>query len=998
MPTFPTYRGELPECLNPLNPRHYFLLIYWIVFRPTALICYLYEADSKLYQSKGMPNFFRIWHTRPYRNLYIMMPGTSILMSVIIGIIYMTMDTFAFELPPIQFIKGIIGLILGVNVGLFIGFVLGAAIGMIFGTAGFVGFSLSCGIMTGITIGIPSMTVGSYALRVSFDITAGLKFGLALGVVTIIITSIAFKEMFEKPSGALETIKSIALGTIVGMFLTIAVILVFGISFHIPHTPRTLPFIADALRTGTIASMLIGITAGVLGSIVGNLGGGVLSGIGFSLATGLLFNITKAIWMGLGSLRILFFPIQLIFVLNILKKIKHPLEWDSLLVVPLPNTNLMLTQHLKKDEKYALCLLTELGRNSFQRWAIQKALYNHIHTHSNPIKFLYKLFANPNLGEYVLPPMRENDKEQNIPVYHLFIGEIALKFVKTTWDINFIFVDRLVWWLTYPLREHRHTSLTRFAGILYELLDSKTLEPESFSAYTEICNNLSTYPDSQEIVQTFNIMLSFLSYQNLSDLLEASEFTWHLNFEDPIRPPILSTLKRLGDVGKEIQTYHDSTSRMNQMAALGRATDMLKKLETYVQEQVITPEQYLLQQIIHQWQDVLIPASGELGRAEEAGPVANPYIAGNPVTGELFVGREDILRRLEELWSGAGQKPSVVLYGHRRMGKSSILHNLGTRFGQNTEIIDFNMQRAGLVASTGELLYNLALAIYDALPTPTPFQEGNRSFSEPEEERFLEHNPYTAFDRFLKQVDRIRGAKRFIITIDEFEMIEQRIQRGNVEPLLLDFWRGVIQTYPWVIMAFAGLHTLQEMTQDYWNPLFGSVTGIPVSFLKENAARRLITQPSADFALDYDQDAISEIIRFTYGQPYLVQLICHCLVSLFNRQTFEEGIERERRFHRSDVEAVINAPEFFRDGDAYFSGVWQQAQHDDTPEAYAMLKVLAQAEAGLSIAELVEQSGLALEQAQAGLKFLQRHDMVRETAGHWTFTVELMRRWVLHRK
>ena len=53
-------------------------------------------------------------------------------------------------------------------------------------------------------------------------------------------------------------------------------------------------------------------------------------------------------------------------------------------------------------------------------------------------------------------------------------------------------------------------------------------------------------------------------------------------------------------------------------------------------------------------------------------PIENPYIAGNPVTGDLFVGRKDIFRRLEELWRKSGQCESVVIYGHRRMGKSSI--------------------------------------------------------------------------------------------------------------------------------------------------------------------------------------------------------------------------------------------------------------------------------------------------------------------------------------
>ena len=106
-----------------------------------------------------------------------------------------------------------------------------------------------------------------------------------------------------------------------------------------------------------------------------------------------------------------------------------------------------------------------------------------------------------------------------------------------------------------------------------------------------------------------------------------------------------------------------------------------------------------------------------------------------------------------------------------------------------------------------------------------------------------------------------------------------------------------------------------------WNPLFGSVTAILVSFLSPKAAQRLIVQPSPDFNLDYDPEAIDLIIKLTNGQPYLIQLICHSLVTLFNRQIFEEGRERERKFTTSDVEAVIEAPEFYRDGNAYIKQI-----------------------------------------------------------------------------
>jgi len=101
------------------------------------------------------------------------------------------------------------------------------------------------------------------------------------------------------------------------------------------------------------------------------------------------------------------------------------------------------------------------------------------------------------------------------------------------------------------------------------------------------------------------------------------------------------------------------------------------------------------------------------------------------------------------------------------------------------------------------------------------------------------------------QVGSVRSAERFLIMVDEFELIEEAIDEGRLEAHVLEFWRGLIQNYSWFVMVFAGLHTLQEMTKEYWNPLFGSVTTIPVSFLSPGAARQLIIQPYPDFPLDF---------------------------------------------------------------------------------------------------------------------------------------------------
>jgi hypothetical protein len=242
--------------------------------------------------------------------------------------------------------------------------------------------------------------------------------------------------------------------------------------------------------------------------------------------------------------------------------------------------------------------------------------------------------------------------------------------------------------------------------------------------------------------------------------------------------------------------------------------------------------------------------------------------------------------------------------------------------------------------------------------------------------------------------------------VDEFELIEQMIHKGILEAGLLGFWRGLIQTYPWYVMCFAGLHTLREMTHDYWHPLFGSVQNIPVSFLPPAAAEQLITNPAPDFTLDYDDDVIATIIALTNGQPYLIQLICHNLVTRFNRQNAEAKGSRERRFSMADLDAVIHAAELFHDGNAYFFGIWRQAETTKPTWQTRVLQALQpqgspnEEPAGMTCADLARASSLSQEATQQALETLQRHDIVRLTPEdeRFVYTVELMRRWVAQRQ
>jgi Cdc6-like AAA superfamily ATPase len=370
-------------------------------------------------------------------------------------------------------------------------------------------------------------------------------------------------------------------------------------------------------------------------------------------------------------------------------------------------------------------------------------------------------------------------------------------------------------------------------------------------------------------------------------------------------------------------------------------------------------------------------------------PIANPYVAGNPVQGRLFVGREDILDRFRELWSNPYQIPSIVLYGHRRMGKTSILRNLSEHLNKGL-VVDFNMQRVGHVGSTSGLLYNLALAIYYTL------SKNQHIIDEPQESDFLERNPMTSFDRFLKKVDDVRDRKKIIITIDEFEIIENLIEQSKVDSQILDFWRSLIQTYSWFVLVFAGLHTLNEMTRDYWNPLFGSVQVIPVSYLSKKATESLIRNPSPNFNLVYTRSAVDLIYNLTYGQPYLVQHICHTLVAYFSRERSEKGFERKHEMTPEDIEVVVHMPEFYRNSNAYFDGIWEQAKEVHGEEQIQILNAISQE--SLSNIELSQKIGVSLEKINTALGILVQHDVIQQQGNSYNYRVELMRRWVVRKQ
>ncbi len=452
--------------------------------------------------------------------------------------------------------------------------------------------------------------------------------------------------------------------------------------------------------------------------------------------------------------------------------------------------------------------------------------------------------------------------------------------------------------------------------------------------------------------------------------------------EPLLRPETWKAIASLRRVAEDIKVIRDSSSRSARAFALSRAIGELKSLRDKC---FILPEleRELINKIAINWSVALMNVASEVGQVRITQRVVNPYVVGDPVQGNLFIGREDVIRQLEELWMMGNQIHSVVLYGHRRMGKTSILVNAVNCLGSQIQLAYVNLLRLGdSPQGVGEVLMAICDEISQTVKLPPPADAD------------LLNLPYRTFERYLKQVEaKLDGG--LIIALDEFEKIEDLIEANKIPIDFMGFLRGLVQMSSKIAFAFAGLHTLEEMTADYFQPFFASVIPIHVGFQERAATRQILANPgNEDFPLDYIPEALDEIYALTHGQPYLVQLLGFQLVRGYNDFVFEQGRSRDPVLTVEDVEAVINDPEFFKRGRYYFDGVWGQAARGAEGQQ-VILQVLAPQPEGLSLDALAQSIGMNDTNLQEALNTLKRHDVVEETQGSWQIMVELFRRWVL---
>ena len=198
--------------------------------------------------------------------------------------------------------------------------------------------------------------------------------------------------------------------------------------------------------------------------------------------------------------------------------------------------------------------------------------------------------------------------------------------------------------------------------------------------------------------------------------------------------------------------------------------------------------------------------------------IVNPYegYSGLPITGSTFVGRQDVLDTIARHYATGNASPSLVLYGHHCMGKSSVLHKLDQYFRPNILVAYIDMQAASLGTETHQFLLELANAIYRR-----GIEAGMDIDSVPKESDYA--NLGTArrsLDAVLEHLAAQIATRWFILAVDEYELIEENIRKGLIDSGLLGYLRAIVSRYHWFGLVFAGQHIREELghnNRTFWS-------------------------------------------------------------------------------------------------------------------------------------------------------------------------------------
>jgi hypothetical protein len=452
--------------------------------------------------------------------------------------------------------------------------------------------------------------------------------------------------------------------------------------------------------------------------------------------------------------------------------------------------------------------------------------------------------------------------------------------------------------------------------------------------------------------------------------------------------PASALLRSFRRLSQDIQAALQQESAYNQRLALTAVED---RLDGLLRELTRSPERYAVRfrPIAISWRQIVASHIARLVEADALRQaIMNPYVIGVPLTAQqqIFVGRADASSRIEDLLLKREHAP-LLLYGQRRMGKTSLLNNLGRLL--STTILPLYVDLQGPVSLARDeidFLYSLARSMITSADRQREIR------LPPLTRQDLAAGPFSRFDEWLDEVEGVmdtHGHDAALLNLDEFEALaEGSMEMRFSAKAMLGMLRHLIQHRRRFKVLLAASHTVEELRQ--WASYLINVQTVHISYLEESEARQLVEHPTRDFKLKYQSSASQRVLDLTSGHPYLVQLLCAKIVTLKNEQAPDD----RNLVSLADVEAAV--PDALAHGEFFFADIEQNQVGSD---GLTLLRHMAAAgEYAVLDQDALPAHSMEFDETARVLEDLIRRELVEPVGEGYRFQVELIRRWFAQHK
>lgn len=382
--------------------------------------------------------------------------------------------------------------------------------------------------------------------------------------------------------------------------------------------------------------------------------------------------------------------------------------------------------------------------------------------------------------------------------------------------------------------------------------------------------------------------------------------------------------------------------------------------------------------ILNRWRDIVAAHQIQYQQQQAiANFIEDPYIIGLPLAeGQaVFVGRTHVSAQVE-LLIRSKHAPPVLLYGQRRMGKTSLLRNLRVLLPSTWVTLFVDLQGICSAQSHTGFLFQLARTMSSQL-----LSQRGTTIEHPSRQD-LASDPFVVFDVWLDRFSERLHDLSALLMLDEFEQLDAALRAGRFDAQpLLGMLRHMVQHKPKFRVLLAGSHMLSEVSA--WSSYLINVRTIKLGCLRDDESRQLVEKPMPDFALQYHPAALSLVLSLTSGHPYLLQLLCARIIEMKNQQ------DEAQRFFATvfDVEAAIEP--VLDDAVLVFGEI--TANQISSPGLTA-LQMLAQRGQGAVLLPSESNLSTLVCDGQTWDSLVQR-DLVELTERGYRFQNELFRRW-----